>query len=127
MRPVARSVFRLEASFSSANFWLRGEGVVRLYVSRGGAAHLEGGDTHLPMKMWVQPCSLVWKVSTPSRSGAAAGVSTSILTETGLTCFRGVEEEALEDLGRHPRLGVRLGLDVALGLPGVLYCILCVL
>ena len=43
-----------------------------------------------------------------------------------LTCFRGVEEEALEDLGRHPRLGVSLGLDVALGLPGVVYCILCV-
>ena len=50
-----------------------------------------------------------------------------MLTVTGLTCFRGVEEERLEDLRRHPRLGVRLGLDVALGLPGVVYCILCVL
>ena len=66
----------MEASFSSANFWLQG-GVIRLSVSRAAAAHLEGGDTHLPMKMWVQPCSLVWKVSTPSRSGAAAGVSTT--------------------------------------------------
>ena len=28
-----------------------------MFVSRGGAAYLEGGDTHLPMKMWVQPCS----------------------------------------------------------------------
>ena len=42
---------------------------MRLSVSRGGAAHLEGGDTHLPMKMWVQPCSR--RVSTPSRSEAA--------------------------------------------------------
>ena len=115
---MARSVFRLEASFSSANFWLRGEGVIRLSVSRGGAAHLEGGDTHLPVKMWVQPCSLVWKVSTPSRSGAGADEYLH-LDGDWLTCFRGVEEEALEDLGRHPRLGVRLGLDVALGLPGV--------
>ena len=49
------------------------------------------------------------------------------MTVTVLTCFRGVEEERLEDLRRHPRLGVRLGLDVALGLPSVLYCILCVL
>ena len=73
----------MEASFSSANFWLQGEGAVRLSVSRAAAAHLEGGDTHFPMKMWVQPCSLVWKVSTPSRSGAGAGVSTTILTVTG--------------------------------------------
>ena len=54
-------------------------------------------------------------------------MSISVLSVTVLTCFRGVEEEALEDLRRHPRLGVRLGLDVALGLPSVLYCMLCVL
>ena len=60
----------MEASFSSANFWLRG-GAVRLSVSRARAGYLEGGDTHLPMKMWVQPCSFVRKVSTPSRSEAA--------------------------------------------------------
>ena len=49
-------------------------------------------------------------------------MSAPILSVTVLTCFRGVEEERLEDLRRHPRLGVRLGLDVALGLPGVVYC-----
>ena len=54
-------------------------------------------------------------------------MSISVLSVTVLTCFRGVEEERLEDLRRHPRLGVRLGLDVALGLPSVLYCMLCVL